>query len=198
MCCEFFFFKQKTAYEMRISDWSSDVCSSDLVVQLYSPNGTYDQLYLSNYATINVVDTLKRINGVGDADLFGALNYSMRVWLDPDKLTSFQLTPAEVAAAIRTQNIQAAVGRVGAAPLNPDQQLQLTITTQGRLTSQEEFENIIVRANPDGSVVRVRDVARAELGAQTPDQLRRFHGQPGPATGIPTEPDPHAGATTAH
>src|SRR3546814_19420484 len=82
------------------------------VVQLYSPNGTYDQLYLSNYATINVVDTLKRINGVGDADLFGALNYSMRVWLDPDKLTSFQLTPAEVAAAIRTQNIQAAVGRV--------------------------------------------------------------------------------------
>src|SRR3546814_6798353 len=83
---------------MRISDWSSDVCSSDL----------------------NVVDTLKRINGVGDADLFGALNYSMRVWLDPDKLTSFQLTPAEVAAAIRTQNIQAAVGRVGAAPLNPD------------------------------------------------------------------------------
>src|SRR3546814_2892976 len=75
----------------------------------------------------------------------------MRVWLDPDKLTSFQLTPAEVAAAIRTQNIQAAVGRVGAAPLNPDQQLQLTITTQGRLTSQEEFENIIVRANPDRS-----------------------------------------------
>src|SRR3546814_18258199 len=128
---------------MRISDWSSDVCSSDL----------------------NVVDTLKRINGVGDADLFGALNYSMRVWLDPDKLTSFQPTPAEVAAAIRTQNIQAAVGRVGAAPLNPDQQLQLTITTQGRLTSQEEFENINVRANPDGPVVRRRarpKVARPE------------------------------------
>src|SRR3546814_109148 len=191
MCCEFFFFKQKTAYEMRISDWSSDVCSSDLVVQLYSPNGTYDQLYLSNYATINVVDTLKRINGVGDADLFGALNYSMRVWLDPDKLTSFQLTPAEVAAAIRTQNIQAAVGRVGAAPLNPDQQLQLTITTQGRLTSQEEFENIIVRANPDGSVVRVRDVARVELGAQTSDQFRRFDDQPGAAIGHFHAPGPH-------
>src|SRR3546814_15425108 len=98
----------------------------------------------------------------------------MRVWLDPDKLTGFQLTPAEVAAAIRTQNIQAAVGRVGAAPLNPDQQLQLTITTQGRLTSQEEFENIIVRATPDGSVVRVRDVARVEIGAQTSDQFIRF------------------------
>src|SRR3546814_17695782 len=107
----------------------------------------------------------------------------MRVWLDPDKLTGFQLTPAEVAAAIRTQNIQAAVGRVGAAPLNPDQQLQLTITTQGRLTSQEEFENIIVRANPDGSVVRARAVARVELGAQTYDQFSRFDGQPGPSLG---------------
>src|SRR3546814_4895089 len=129
----FFFFKQKTAYEMRISDWSSDVCSSDL--------------------------------------LFGALNYSMRVWLDPDKLTSFQLTPAEVAAAIRTQNIQAAVGRVGAAPLNPDQQLQLTITTQGRLTSQEEFENIIVRANPAGSVVRVRAVPRVARPEEPTSEL---------------------------
>src|SRR3546814_7297286 len=82
--------------------------------------------------------------------LFGALDYSMRIWLDPDKLTNLRLTPAEVAAAIQSQNVQAAVGRIGAAPVSRDQQFQLTITTQGRLTSPEEFENIVVRANPDG------------------------------------------------
>src|SRR3546814_3235011 len=81
---------------------------------LYSPNGTYDQLYLGNYAVINVIDALKRIHGVGDTMLFGALDYSMRIWLDPDKLTNLLLTPAEVAAAIQSQNVQAAVGRIGA------------------------------------------------------------------------------------
>ena len=162
------------------------------VIQLYSPGGTYDQLYLSNYGSINLVDELKRINGVGDASLFGALDYSMRVWLDPARLTNFQLTPAEVTAAIRSQNVQAAVGRIGAAPLNPDQQFQLTISTQGRLTSEEEFANIIIRANPDGSVVRVRDVARVELGARTADQFSRFDGQPGAAIGIYQSPGANA------
>ena len=162
------------------------------VIQLYSPNGTYDQLFLSNYATINIVDEIKRINGVGDASLFGALDYSMRVWLDPARLTNFQLTPSDVATAIQSQNVQAAVGRIGAAPLNDDQQFQLTITTQGRLTSQEQFENIIVRANPDGSVVRVRDVARVELGAKTSDQFSRFDGQPGAAIGVYQAPGANA------
>jgi HAE1 family hydrophobic/amphiphilic exporter-1 len=162
------------------------------VIELTSPNGTYDQLYLSNYATINLVDEVKRINGVGDASLFGALDYSMRIWLDPARLSNFQLTPTDVAGAIQSQNVQAAVGRVGAAPLNPDQRFQLTITTQGRLTSQQQFEEIIVRANPDGSVVQVRDVARVELGARTSDQFSRFDGRPGAAIGVYQAPGANA------
>ena len=105
------------------------------VIQISSPNGTYDALYLSNYATINLLDEIKRINGVGNAQLFAPLDYSMRVWLDPAKLTGLNLTPNDVITAIRSQNVQAAVGRIGAAPISQDQQLQLTISTQGRLTS---------------------------------------------------------------
>ncbi len=162
------------------------------VIQLYSPGGSYDQLYLSNYANINIIDELKRINGVGDATLFGALDYSMRIWLDPARLTNFQLTPADVAAAIQSQNVQAAAGRIGAAPLNPDQQFQLTISTQGRLSSEEQFRDIIIRVNPDGSVVRVRDVARVELGAQTSDQFSRFDGQAGAGLGVYQAPGANA------
>ena len=148
------------------------------IIQLYSPNQTFDALYLSNYATINIIDTLKRVPGVGDASLFGPLEYSMRIWLDPDALTNFGLSPAEVAGAIQNQNVQAAVGRIGAAPLNPDQQFQFTISTQGRLTTTEEFERIIIRANPDGSTVRVRDVARVELGARGIGPLQPVRRQP--------------------
>ena len=162
------------------------------VIQLYSPNQTYDALYLNNYATINILDTLKRIRGVGDASLFTSLDYSMRIWLDPNKLTSLDLAPTDVAAAIQSQNIQAAVGRIGAAPLVPDQQFQLTITTQGRLTQAEDFENIIVRANPDGSVVRVEDVARVELGAQISDIASFYNGAPSAALGIYQAPGANA------
>jgi hydrophobic/amphiphilic exporter-1 (mainly G- bacteria), HAE1 family len=162
------------------------------VIQLYSPNATYDALFLSNYGTINILDTLKRIQGVGDASLFGSLNYSMRIWLDPNKLTGLDLAPTDVAAAIQSQNIQAAVGRIGAAPLAQDQQFQLTITTQGRLTQAEDFENIIVRANPDGSVVRVEDVARVELGAQIADIGSFYNGAPSAAIGIYQAPGANA------
>jgi hydrophobic/amphiphilic exporter-1 (mainly G- bacteria), HAE1 family len=162
------------------------------VIQLHSPDETYDALYLNNYATINILDTLKRIRGVGDASLFTSLNYSMRIWLDPNKLTSLDLAPTDVAAAIETQNIQAAVGRIGAAPLAQDQQFQLTITTRGRLTQAEDFENIIVRANPDGSVVRVEDVARVELGAQIADIGSFYNGAPSAALGIYQAPGANA------
>jgi HAE1 family hydrophobic/amphiphilic exporter-1 len=162
------------------------------VIQLYSPNGTYDALYLTNYGTINIIDTLKRIRGVGDASMFSSLNYSMRIWLDPNKLTSLDLSPTDVAAAVRGQNIQAAVGRIGAAPLAPDQQFQLTITAQGRLTQTEQFENIIVRANPDGSVVRLKDVARVELGAQISDVSAFYNGAPSAAMGIYQSPGANA------
>ena len=162
------------------------------IIQLYSPNQTFDALYLSNYATINIIDTLKRVPGVGDASLFGPLEYSMRIWLDPDALTNFGLSPAEVAGAIQNQNVQAAVGRIGAAPLNPDQQFQFTISTQGRLTTTEEFERIIIRANPDGSTVRVRDVARVELGARASDRFSRFDGSPGASIAIYQAPGANA------
>jgi hydrophobic/amphiphilic exporter-1 (mainly G- bacteria), HAE1 family len=162
------------------------------VIQLSSPNGTYDALYLSNYATINILDELKRINGVGNAQLFGPLDYSMRVWLDPAKLTGLNLTPNDVITAIRSQNVQAAVGRIGAAPISQDQQLQLTISTQGRLTSVPQFDQIVLRANPDGSVVRLRDVARVDLGAKSSDRFSRYNGRPAAAIGIYQSPGANA------
>src|SRR5438046_8093838 len=118
------------------------------VINLYSPNNTYDQIYLSNYATINVIDALARIRGVGQATLFGPLDYSLRIWLDPDRLTELNLTPNDVIAAVQGQNIQAALGRIGAAPTPPEQQVQINIKTKGRLTQPEEFGAIVLRANP--------------------------------------------------
>ena len=162
------------------------------VIQLSSPNGTYDALFLSNYATINILDELKRINGVGNAQLFGPLDYSMRVWLDPARLTGLNLTPNDVITAIRSQNVQAAVGRIGAAPISQDQQLQLTISTQGRLTSVPQFDQIVLRANPDGSVVRLRDVARVDLGAKSSDRFSRYNGRPAAAIGIYQSPGANA------
>jgi hydrophobe/amphiphile efflux-1 (HAE1) family protein len=154
------------------------------VVLLYSPKGTFDSLYLSNYATINVIDPLSRIKGVGQASQFGPLDYSLRVWLDPDKLTALNLTPNDVITAVQSQNVQAALGRIGAAPVTSDQQFQLTIKTKGRLTRPEEFAEIVLRANPNGSVVRVKDVARVEMGAKSSDRYSRFNGAPTAAIGI--------------
>jgi len=162
------------------------------VITIYSPKHTYDAIYLSNYATINVIDPLSRIRGVGQAILFGPLDYSLRVWLDPDRLTEFKLTPNDVIAAIQSQNIQAALGRVGAAPVLPEQQVQLTIKTKGRLARPEEFAQIALRANPDGSVVRVKDVARVELGARSQDRYSRFNGAPAAAIGVYQTPGSNA------
>jgi hydrophobic/amphiphilic exporter-1 (mainly G- bacteria), HAE1 family len=162
------------------------------IVTINSPKRTHDALYLSNYATINVVDPLARIRGVGQATLFGPLDYSMRLWLDPDKLTNFSLSPSDVVAAVQGQNVQAAVGRIGSAPTPRGQQLQLTIRTQGRLTRAEEFANIIVRANPDGSVVRVRDVARVDVGAKVQERYSRLDGAPTAAIGIYQSPGANA------
>jgi HAE1 family hydrophobic/amphiphilic exporter-1 len=141
---------------------------------------------------------LARIRGVGQATLFGPLDYSLRLWLDPDRLTAFNLTPGDVVAAVQSQNVQAALGRVGAAPSPPRQQLQLTITTKGRLTRTDEFDNIIVRANPDGSVVRVKDVARTDLGAKTQERHSRFNGAPVAAIGIYQSPGANAVNVARH
>ena len=162
------------------------------VIQLFSPDKTYDALFLSNYATINVLDPLSRIKGVGQASLFGPLDYSLRIWLDPDRLTSLNLSPNDVVAAVQGQNIQAALGRVGAAPVSSDQQFQLTIKTKGRLTRPEEFANIVLRANPDGSVVRLKDVARVETGARSSDRYSRLNGAPAASIGLYQSPGANA------
>ncbi len=162
------------------------------IVNIYSPKNTHDALYLNNYATINVVDELARIRGVGQATLFGALDYSLRLWIDPDRLAALKLTPSDVVAAVQGQNVQAALGRIGSAPVPPAQQLQLTIKTLGRLTTVEQFGNIIVRANPDGSVVRVRDVARPDIGAKSQERYSRYNTAPAGAIGIYQSPGANA------
>ncbi|MBV9426699.1 MAG: multidrug efflux RND transporter permease subunit [Bradyrhizobiaceae bacterium] len=162
------------------------------VINIYSPKNTFDAIYLSNYATINVIDTLARIKGVGQVNLFGPLDYSLRIWLDPDRLTELGLTPNDVVAAVQSQNVQAALGRVGAAPSAPQQQVQINIKTKGRLTNPDEFAAIVLRANPDGSVVRIKDVARVELGARAPDRYSRFNRAPTAAIGIYQSPGSNA------
>jgi HAE1 family hydrophobic/amphiphilic exporter-1 len=162
------------------------------VMALYSPNGSYDALYLSNYATINVIDALARVPGVGEAGIYGPLSYSMRIWLSTDKLTGYGMSVAEIVNAVKAQNTQAALGRIGAQPALPDTQFQLTILTKGRLSEVAEFENIIVRANPDGSTVRVRDIGRVELAAQSADSFGRFNGRPATILYVAQAPDANA------
>ncbi|MBP9603843.1 MAG: efflux RND transporter permease subunit, partial [Chromatiaceae bacterium] len=140
-----------------------------LTVNLISPKGTFDRLFLSNYMEINLRDSLARLPGVGDASQFGPLDYAMRIWLDPQVMTSLAISEAEVVDAIRRQNLQAATGRLGAPPDNEARAFTYTLQAKGRLTEPEEFEHILIRANPDGSVVRLGDIARIELGAQTYD-----------------------------
>ncbi len=165
------------------------------VVAIYSPKGTRDALFLSNFATITMLDTLRRVPGVGDASLFGALDYSMRVWLNLDRMSSLDITPNDVVKAVQAQNVQAAVGLVGAAPLSNDVDFQLNITTQGRLTTIEEFENIVVRATSDGALVRIKDIARVELGAKNSDSAARFNGKPASGIQIAQLPGANALAT---
>ena len=167
------------------------------IVAIYSPKGSRDALFLSNYAKINIVDTLKRVPGVGEATQWGDLEYSMRIWLNLDRMASLDITPADVVEAINSQNTQAAVGRVGAAPLVPEVEFQLNITTQGRLTTVEEFNNIVVRATPDGGIVRIRDIARAELGSKSADSLVRYNGRPGEAIAVYQSPGANAIAVAA-
>ncbi|MCF8532236.1 MAG: efflux RND transporter permease subunit [Reyranella sp.] len=165
------------------------------VVAIYSPNGSRDGLFLSNFATITLLDTLRRVPGVGDATLFGDLSYSMRVWLNLDRMASLDIAPNDVVQAIQAQNVQAAVGLIGAAPLLDDVGFQLNITTQGRMTTVEEFENIVVRATSGGAIVRVKDIARVELGAKTSDQLGRYNGKPAAGIQIYQLPGANALAT---
>ena len=135
-------------------------------ISLLSPKKTHDMLFISNFASIQLRDALARIDGVGDVQVFGSRDYSMRIWLDPRKMEALNVSSTEISAAIQSQNVQAAAGQIGASPSPSMQQQTLTISGAGRLTSPEEFSNIIVRKNEHGGTVRLRDVARIELGAQ--------------------------------
>ena len=135
-----------------------------LVVQMFSPDGRYDPLYISNYAILQVREQLRRIEGVGEVRLFGAREYSMRIWLDPDKLANLNMTPDDVVAALRQQNIQVAAGVIGQPPMATGNPLQLNISALGRLSEEQQFEDIVVKTGDQGQIVRLRDVARVELG----------------------------------
>ncbi|MBL0461043.1 efflux RND transporter permease subunit [Aeromonas dhakensis] len=162
------------------------------VITLQSPSGSFDTTYLSNYALLNIIDELKRIPGVGDTSLFGGTDYAMRIWLRPDRLAQLQLTPSDVIGAIREQNTQFAAGKIGSQPTSTPTDFTYTVQTKGRLDDVKEFQNIIIRAMPDGSKIRVKDVARVELGGKDYDVLARANGKP--AIGIATYLQPGANA----
>ena len=165
---------------------------------LYSESGEHTPLFLSNYVTINILDRLARVPGVGQVSLFGAMDYSMRIWFEVDRLISLNLTPGDVVQAIQAQNVQAPVGRIGARPIPDDQQFQINLETQGRLSTPEQFGDIIIRANPDGSSLRVRDVARIELGAASMDTESRYNGQPSVTFGVYLAPGANAVSAAAN
>ena len=165
------------------------------VIALYSPKGTHDPLFISNYATINLLDQIKATPGVGEASLWGPQDYAMRAWVHTDQLTGLGLTTGDIVNAIQAQNVQAAVGRIGARPVSNDQRLQLNIQTKGRLNSVADFENIVIRTNPDGSVLRLKDVARVELGAANLDRETRLNGRPAAALAIYQTPGANAIST---
>jgi hydrophobe/amphiphile efflux-1 (HAE1) family protein len=165
------------------------------VIAVTSPKSTYDPLFLSNYVTINLLDQIKSTPGVGDAALWGPQDYAMRAWVRTDRLTGLGLTTGDIINAMQSQNIQAAVGRIGARPISNEQQLQLNIQTKGRLSTVEEFQDIVIRTNPDGSVLRLRDVARLELGAANLDRETRLNGAPAAVVAIYQSPGANAIAT---
>lgn len=156
-----------------------------LFVSLESDDpGRYDALYLTNYAKLNLVDAIARVEGVGGVSAFGAGDYSMRIWLDPEKMRVRGLTPADVRSAIESQNMAVSAGSVGAAPTTEADQFQLTLTTHGRLQSADEFGRIVLRTNPDGSMLRLNDVAKIDLGSQNYSQIAHVNSGPAALIGI--------------
>ena len=145
---------------------------------LYSPKGTYDATFLANYAYININDPMSRVPGIGQVAIFGAGQYAMRFWVRPDTLASLGITVSDIAAALTNQNKVNPSGQIGAEPVPRGQQFTYTVRAQGRLLTAEEFGDVVVRANPDGSIVRMKDVARVELGAQSYNQIGRLNGNP--------------------
>jgi HAE1 family hydrophobic/amphiphilic exporter-1/multidrug efflux pump len=162
------------------------------VLAFYSPDGSRDDLFTSNYVTMNVLDELKRLRGTTNVQIFGAKDYAMRIWLKPDRLAQLQVTTGDIVAAVNEQNAQFAAGKIGQMPNGGNQELVYTLTTQGRLSTVEEFENILIRSGSDGSALRLRDVARIELGSKDYDFIGRINGQPATLVGIFLAPGANA------
>ncbi|PKM30489.1 MAG: hydrophobe/amphiphile efflux-1 family RND transporter [Gammaproteobacteria bacterium HGW-Gammaproteobacteria-12] len=174
---------------VKVEKKSSDILQ---VITLYSPDDSRDPIFISNYALINVIDELKRLPGVGDASQFGSKDYSMRIWLRPDKLAQYNLTPTDVVNAIREQNSQFAAGSFGQQPLKVPQDFTYTVTTQGRFTDPKEFESVILRTDDTGASLLLKDVARVELGAQDYSLVTTLNGQQNAAFGIYLQPGANA------
>jgi HAE1 family hydrophobic/amphiphilic exporter-1/multidrug efflux pump len=167
------------------------------VIAFTSPDGSRDDLFISNYVTLNVLDEIKRIPGTTNVQIFGAKDYAMRVWVRPDRLAQLKLTPTDVVRALNEQNAQFAAGKIGQSPTGGPQELVYTITTQGRLSEPAEFENIVLRANGDGSILRLKDVARVQLGSRDYEFMGRVNGKSATLVGIFLQPNANAIATGA-
>src|SRR6266540_862416 len=172
------------------------VTSPLALFSLYSPKGTYDATFLANYAYININDPMSRVPGIGQVAIFGADKYAMRFWVRPDTLASLGITVSDIIAALNNQNTVNPAGQIGAEPVPRGQEFTYTVRAQGRLLTAEEFANIVVRANPDGSIVRMKDVARVELGAQKYNQIGRLNGNPAAIIAIYQLPGSNALDTT--
>lgn len=169
-----------------------------MIVNLFSPDSSRDNLYLSNYATIQLRDELSRLAGVGDISFLGQRDYSMRVWLDPDKMATLNMTASDVVQAIEQQNVQVAAGQIGQPPAPSGQVFQYTMTTLGRLSEGKQFDDMVLRTGTDGRLVRLRDVARTELGALAYDQVCSLDGQPSVALSVYQLPGSNALETARH
>lgn len=163
-----------------------------MMISVNSPTGTYDSLYIANYASVYIKDELARIHGVGTAAVFGSSDYSMRIWLDASKMANLGISVSEVSAAIQSQNLQAPAGDLGVEPMKNKQLIKLTLRTKGRLTTPEEFEDIIVRSKPDGSQIKIKDIARVELGAESYSYFSRIGGKNSAVISISQIPEANA------
>ena len=163
-----------------------------LMISVNSPNGTYDNLYIANYASIYIKDELARIKGVGQVQVFGSTDYSMRIWLDANKMANLGVSTSEVAAAVQAQNIQAPAGDLGVEPMKEKQLIKLTMRTQGRLQEPKQFEEIIVRSKPDGSQIKLKDIARVELGAESYSFFSRIGGKNSAVISVSQLPEANA------
>src|SRR5260221_1905186 len=162
------------------------------VIAIYSPDGSRDDLFTSNYTTLNVLDQVKRVPGTTNVQIFGAKDYAMRIWLRPDRLAQLKLSPGDIARAINEQNAQFAAGKVGEPPTGGGQELVYTVTTKGRLSEPKEFDNIIIRSNPDGSRLRLADVARVELASRDYGFMGRVNNRSATLIGVFLRPNANA------